>query len=794
MTWSPEEQCLRVPKQASDGVWASLKGDAVMFSTFPTSCPIGAVFRPSQRNRTHRPNMAPESDHKVVSQLNEGITETYQLGFGKRKDVTCSNGEVQDREPFGQAMQKRARGVSYELKIERSNLCEQRRRLEAESRRETEKTTSNKCVALVCGICGFARPMYSTRCCQGDNYIVPAKRVAGELNGAEEPWSLEVPGFELWDGQPSEVPTEGAPVRPRGLKGRLALLRDQLANVDTSTQRLSSRVASVVPRSVQPTRRENGDLQYHWSFWVPGWFGDQPLRIMDSLFFTPEMCHQRWMHFYRHGSCSRRRVLVVTPPNTSKTSTLLVQGMVSANTCNDAIKHVAYYAYGRHPRGVSCESWNGGRHRCFICLTPRKTSVLDMACMILKCDIVAKVTLWIKGGKQELQELMRMDGVRLREPKEGDRYRAAHIHLGVYDSWNKNELRWLCRARNSARVKSYSDEDNSIAATVCLDELHDPNPMINVCVNDLCGSSPEHDESVADQHGIEVCAAAGTGENAMLSWAHQNLFEVITMKDGMQEMLRCWDLEAAAHRSKQEHRELPQREAETTGEAALTVDPASPALPEETSDCAYTDGDRRKLRRELCQLESCTSKVVVARGPETITTKDTDKMRVEKTIRNRKWWRKELPSLKYHAVAVATIAELRLLRTAICVMHAEEGDIEGSVSTKVQWSMERIGWVLIGGEYNDVAWKEKDKLLFYYAIITLRGMRSWNPVKLQIMLSVGVAFGPDDMGAVKKQYLDFKQSRQLGERIRHVGVHSPLGHQVLPAVQRCAIVDIRTLI
>ena len=253
---------------------------------------------------------------------------------------------------------------------------------------------------------------------------------------------------------------ESPPTKPRGLKGRPALLRDQLAHADTSTQRLPSRVASIVSRSVQPTRRENGDLQYHWSFWVPGWFGDQPLRIMDSLFFTPEMCRQRWTHFYRQGSCSRRRVLVVTPPNTSKTSTLLVQGMVSANTCNDAIRQAAYYAYDRRPRGVPYESWNGGRHRCFICLTPRKTSVLDMACMILKCDIVANVTLWIKGGKQELQKLMRMDGVRLREPEDGDRYRAAHIHLGVYDSWNKNELRWLCRVGNSAQVRSYANEDN----------------------------------------------------------------------------------------------------------------------------------------------------------------------------------------------------------------------------------------------------------------------------------------------------------------------------------------------
>ena len=48
-------------------------------------------------------------------------------------------------------------------------------------------------------------------------------------------------------------------------------------------------------------------------------------------------------------------------------------------------------------------------------------------------------------------------------------------------------------------------------------------------------------------------------------------------------------------------------------------------------------------------------------------------------------------------------------------------------------------------------------LLFYYAIVALRAMRSWNPTKLQLLLNVGMFYGPDDRGAIKMQFLDVKQ-------------------------------------
>lgn len=61
---------------------------------------------------------------------------------------------------------------------------------------------------------------------------------------------------------------------------------------------------------------------------------------------------------------------------------------------------------------------------------------------------------------------------------------------------------------------------------------------------------------------------------------------------------------------------------------------------------------------------------------------------------------------------------------------------------------------------------------------------------IQIVIAGGVAYVPNDVGDIVKQYCDAKQYQHMKKRLRKAGVFVSLSEQVVEAVHRCAIVDV----
>ena len=142
---------------------------------------------------------------------------------------------------------------------------------------------------------------------------------------------------------------------------------------------------------------------------------------------------------------------------------------VDANAHNDVVRDViSNQGHCGCPRGIAPDQWNNGVLRYCLCLTPHTTAAMDMTRMVLLWDAVAKVNLWIKDGGPALRKLKQEPGVKLRTNERDPWKRSADMHVGVADSWNKVEMRLMCRSSSG-----HTTTDVAMAAAVFIDEAHD---------------------------------------------------------------------------------------------------------------------------------------------------------------------------------------------------------------------------------------------------------------------------------------------------------------------------------
>ena len=155
-----------------------------------------------------------------------------------------------------------------------------------------------------------------------------------------------------------------------------------------------------------------------------------------------------------------------------------------------------------------------------------------------------------------------------------------------------------------------------------------------------------------------VFMAIGVGEDHILTWAKKKLFETVSLSAHMDDLLGMLDeIEAS-----------PEPSADA---AALTV-----------RSQAFGGQSIKETRDGIEQLAKQGSRATVMRPPETISLKDSTKIRVNKIVKTIVYCMEQLPNAKYCCTFTATLVEIEKVKRKISIYHAERSGVLGSEKRK----------------------------------------------------------------------------------------------------------------
>ena len=215
---------------------------------------------------------------------------------------------------------------------------------------------------------------------------------------------------------------------------------------------------------------------------------------------------------YYYDRKTRIRVVVLEAySNSAKGTTLIHKGRTNANIGIDVLRGLWRNSGYAKPDCSTDLQWNNGMPRCCVFVAPTRNVVEDHAKQSLMTQSSdaprggSRVDVWVDEGRGVLDALRKGKTVQLNTEPD-DEYAVARLHHVVLESWNKEELRWICM---SSTTNHYVGAE--AVAFLVIDEARLPHVLINVMLIDLLSEDPRLGMSPCEYYNMTIYLAKGVG-------------------------------------------------------------------------------------------------------------------------------------------------------------------------------------------------------------------------------------------------------------------------------------------